>query len=143
MGWEAWIRGARSSSRPYLPLSTGQDTCSRLFDSEPNTRLDEPIMGRHPMTSRPVALPTRAAPFLTCRSLRTKFAARPTRMGFTRLGRLPPRPAAPYGPGPRPREHRPERGDGYHLYQAVGHTTPLKEFPPHGMSDARTPGHPD
>ena len=33
-----------------------------------------------------VELPTRAAPFLTCSSLRTKFDARPTRMGITRLG---------------------------------------------------------
>ena len=118
-GREAWIHGVPSPAFTCcLPASTGYDTGSRLMIRIPMPdwiSLQEPPH----RTSRPVGLLTRAAPFLTCSSsLRTKLAARPTRMGLTRLGWLPPRPAAPYGPGLRPREHQPGRGKWASLMQS-------------------------
>ena len=40
-------------------------------------------------------------------------------------------------------EHRPGRGDGYHLDQVIGYDTSLKGNPPHGINPVRTnSGHP-
>ena len=109
---------AQSSTRLFLPLSTGQDACSRPLTrspipdwisqlrSPPQASPQGPADRQHHLHEPPL--------FLTRLSLLTKFAARPTRIGLTRPGLLPPRPATPYRPGFRPREHRPERGDGYH-----------------------------
>ena len=74
------------STHVHHPVSTGQDTGGRPpCDSDPDARMREPTSAAA-QGQRLVGLPTRAAPFLTCRSLRTKFDARPTRMGITRLG---------------------------------------------------------
>ena len=83
----------RNHRPPQTTTQPAGHSTTRIWRSE-RTTLPKPPRHQHPGGTTHM----RRA-FLTCRSLRTKSAARPTQMGLTRLGRSPPKPAAPYGPG--------------------------------------------